>query len=209
MEIEKIALEKLRPHPANANVMSAEFIAKLRGHIERSGRYEPLVVRRHPREPGCYQLINGHHRKIVLEQLGYEHANCLVWKVSDAETLMLLANINRLSGRDDVSKRAALLDKLSRRYEKDRLLERLPVNREKLEKLLAVNHRPRPIRPEAVAGLPVPLSFFVTTQQKEVIQRSLREVRQQAGGDDPQRKMSSGDLLAVMADVYLRGRERL
>jgi ParB-like chromosome segregation protein Spo0J len=207
MEIEKIALEKLRPHPDNANVMSAEYLAKLRGHIAQSAMYEPLVVRPHPREPGCYQLINGHHRKMVLEQLEYTEANCLVWKLSDAETLMLLANINRLSGRDDVSKRAALLDKLSRRYEKDRLLKRLPEKAERLAKMLAVNHRPKTIRPEIVAELPVPMSFFVTTQQKQVVQQALGEVGRQTCGEDPQQKMSRGDLLAIIADVYLRGRE--
>ena len=206
MEVVQIPLDKLRAHRANANVMSDALLAKLAGHIERSGRYEPLIVRPHPREATCYELINGHHRKLVLERLGHSHANCLVWEVSDNETLMLLASINRLSGRDDPSKRAALLDKLSRRYEKDTLIKRLPEDRERLEKLLAVNRLPIPVRPEAVAAIPIPISFFVTAKQQALIQRSLTEVRRQVGGDDPQSQMSRGDLLAVMADAYLKTR---
>lgn len=206
MEVVQIPLDKLRAHRANANVMSDALLAKLAGHIERSGRYEPLIVRPHPREATCYELINGHHRKMVLERLGHSYANCLVWEVSDKETLMLLASINRLSGRDDPSKRAALLDKLSRRYEKDTLVKRLPENRERLEKLLAVNRLPMPMRPERLAEMPVPISFFVTARQKGLIQQSLKEVRKQVGGDDPQGKMSRGDLLAVMADAYIRNR---
>ncbi|MCP4707039.1 MAG: hypothetical protein GY869_00310 [Planctomycetes bacterium] len=43
---------------------------RVKGHIERGGCYEPLVVRVHPERAGCYQILNGHHRKKVLEQLG-------------------------------------------------------------------------------------------------------------------------------------------
>ena len=93
--------------------MSGEVMGKLRRHIERTGRYEPLVVRPHPAIGGAFELINGHHRKEVLESLGYAEAQCLVWDLSDAETLMLLATINRLGGEDAPGKRLGLLESLS------------------------------------------------------------------------------------------------
>lgn len=207
MDIVRIALEQLHAHPDNANVMSAEYLAKLAGHIESSGHYEPLVVRPHPREQNCYELINGHHRKMVLEQLGHSHADCLVWEVSDGEALMLLASVNRLVGRDDPRKRAALLDKLTRRYGREHLPTRLPETAAKLQQLLALTRPATPIRPEALASRPVPMSFFVTAAQQQLIEQALKQVRRQAGGDDPQQKMSRGDLLAVMADAYVKAHE--
>jgi len=45
-EIVKIPLDKLSPHPDNPNRMSKATFAKLVRNIERTGRYEPLVVRR-------------------------------------------------------------------------------------------------------------------------------------------------------------------
>jgi hypothetical protein len=41
----EIAIEMIEPHPRNSNVMTEEAMKKLERHIERSGRYEPLVVR--------------------------------------------------------------------------------------------------------------------------------------------------------------------
>jgi hypothetical protein len=47
-QVVQIGLERLRAHPANSNVMPGGLVEKLMGHIERSGRYPPLVVRRIP-----------------------------------------------------------------------------------------------------------------------------------------------------------------
>ena len=40
-----IPLEALEPHPENANRMPPRLLEKLKGHLQRTGRYEPLVVR--------------------------------------------------------------------------------------------------------------------------------------------------------------------
>ena len=121
---------------------------------------------------------------------------------------MLLASINRLAGRDDPSKRAALLDKLTRRYGKEHLPARLPETAEKLQKLLALTHPPTPVRPANLPERPVPMSFFVTAPQQQLIEQALRQVREQVGGDDHQQKMSRGDLLAIMAHAYMKNGRR-
>ncbi len=43
--IQSIAIDRLIPHPDNPNRMSKANFDKLVRNIERSGRYEPLVVR--------------------------------------------------------------------------------------------------------------------------------------------------------------------
>lgn len=57
-KIREIALDKLIPHPDNANRMSRAALAKLVRNIERTGCYEPLVVRPHPEQRGIFQIIN-------------------------------------------------------------------------------------------------------------------------------------------------------
>ena len=79
MQIERIELGKLVDHPDNCNVMDERLLGKLKGLIGARGRYEPLVVRVHPTRVGCYELINGHHRRKVLAALGHEAAECVVW----------------------------------------------------------------------------------------------------------------------------------
>lgn len=204
MKIEKIPLYKLVAHPSNANVMSEETLRKLRRHIEQQGFYEPLAVRCHPSKANCYQLLNGHHRKCVLEQLEHQYADCVVWQVNDEQALMLLATLNRLSGQDDPYKRSELLEKLSQRFGQEELLKQLPEKQQQLEKLLACRRAPEVLEPESLPELPQAMTFFVNDKQKETIETSLRQLRNQLAGDDPDAKMKRGDLLAVMADRYLK-----
>jgi len=204
MKIEKIPLSKLRAHPANANVMKGEYLKKLRRHIEKQGYYEPLVVRPHPSKENCYELLNGHHRKRVLEQLQRRYADCVVWQVNDEQALLLLATLNRLGGQDDPYKRAELLEKLSQRFEKNDLLMQLPEKRQQLEKVLACRKPPETLDPQGLPELPQTMMFFVSGEQRDTIEASLRRLRKQLQGDDPDAKMNRGDLLAVMADAYVK-----
>jgi len=199
MQIEQIAIDKLIPHPANANVMSNENMNKLRKHIEQHKHYEPLIVRPHPKQTGCYELINGHHRKLVLEQSGCLEANCIVWQVSDEETLMLLATMNRLNGNDEPIRRAKLLQKLSQNNQPKELLKKLPETREQLKKLLALNKPPRKIRPEKITNMPMVMNFFVTKQEKEIIEKALRKVNH-IMKNNAEGKHSRGAVLAYMAN---------
>lgn len=208
MKIVEIELGKLIGHRANANVMSEQLMKRLGRHIEQTGMYEPLVVRRHPSQAGCYELLNGHHRKGVLEQLKHERAQCVVWDVNDEQALMLLATLNRLSGRDDSHRRAELLGELSRRYGCDRLGELLPETRKQLQKLLALNEPPEPVEPGQLGQLPMAMTFFVTAEQKAIVERGLKVARDSVGGDCPgdTGKLTRGDLLACMAELVVRSR---
>jgi len=199
MKIVKIPLAKLYTHPANANVMSKEVLDKLRGHIEEGGNYEPLVVRDHPQKKGYFQIINGHHRKRALEQLGHADADCVVWEVSDDQTLMLLATLNRLTGQDDPQRRGALLERLSRRYEPQKLLARLPETQAQLEKLLRIIKPPQPIEPEQLGEMPQAMIFFVKGEQRKKIDQSLKKVRERYCRQTSEKKVSRGDLLELMA----------
>ena len=96
--IHSIALDKLDFHPDNPNKQSKVNFAKLVCNIERTGRYEPFVVRPSPKKTGCFQIINGHHRYHALAKLGYEAADAIVWDVDDEQTDILLATLNRLGG---------------------------------------------------------------------------------------------------------------
>ena len=197
MQIERIGLDKLTGHGANCNVMSGEDMKKLNGHIARHGFYEPLVVRAHPDKDGFYELLNGHHRRAVLGELGYEYANCVVWEVSDDEALMLLATLNRLTGSDDPYGRGRLLEDLSSRYESKEMLRGLPERREQMAKLLELNRAVRVVEPGDAAERLQAMSFFVTSDQKEVIEKALGKVSKR------KKNLSRGERLAMVARGYI------
>lgn len=166
-----ISLDELHAHPMNANVMDEEALAKLAGHIKRTRRYPPVIVRAMPAgaegDPG-YQIIDGHHRVLALRRVGAAAARCLIWDVDDHETMMLLATLNRLHGEDDQKKRAALIAGLAGHAGLAALAKQLPESLEHLKLLAARTTPPPPPRtPVPVSRLPVAVHFFLTREQKK------------------------------------------
>ena len=172
MTLRWLPLDALDPHPENANRMSADRLEKLKGHIARTGLYEPLVVRpmrnaecgmrnerqRSETDPSGerrstphsarrtphfrYQILNGHHRAEVLRKLGHTRARCDVWDVDDDEARMLLATLNRLEGRDDPKARARLVAHLATGRSAEDLARLLPEPPDVVERLLRLAEPP-------------------------------------------------------------------
>jgi hypothetical protein len=186
MALEWIPLEALEPHPENANRMPPSLREKLRDHIARTKRYEPLVVRPLPPRPGDapdasrrHQILNGHHRAMVLKELGHTHARCDVWEVDDEEARLLLLTLNRLEGRDDPSARARLVGRLADGRSAEDLARLLPEPPDAVERLLALaKPPPAPLAPEAIEPPLRPMTFFLTEAQHALVSEALRE----AGG---------------------------
>jgi ParB/RepB/Spo0J family partition protein len=171
-ELRTIRLEKLLPHPDNPNRMSKANFSKLVRNIEQTGRYEPLLVRPHPDKAGCFQIINGFHRYQALKQLGYKTANVVVWNIDDHQTDILLATINRLSGTDVLEKKLALLRKLNSKLSARELAKLLPVTSKQIERLANLK---LPATPANIPtnGFAQPMVFFVTSVQKQKIEKAL------------------------------------
>ena len=191
MTFQWIPLDALEPHPENSNRMPLPLLEKLKGHIRRTGLYEPLVVRPLSHD-GRYQILNGHHRARALRELGHIHARCDVWEVDDAEARLLLATLNRLEGRDDPSARALLVSRLAegRSAAFDRtqaalsmaeraedLARLLPEPPDAVERLLRLAQPPpAPLAPEALEPIARPMMFFLTEEQHALVSEALGEI---------------------------------
>jgi len=210
MTLEWIPLEQLQPHPENSNRMPPRLLEKLKGHIQRTGLYEPLVVRPiqcelriadcglNNHEPAAghasvavnpqsairnpqFQILNGHHRAEVLRQLGHTHARCDVWLVGDDDARLLLATLNRLEGRDDPSARARLVARLAEGRPAEDLARLLPEPPDAIERLLKLSAPPpAPLAPEAAAPVLRPMTFFLTEAQHALAAEALREIARAA-----------------------------
>jgi hypothetical protein len=172
--IKQIALEKLVPHPGNPNRMSRGNFEKLVRNIEQTGRYEPLVVRPCPGRRGFFQIINGRHRCEALRRLGHPTAEAIIWNINDEQTDLLLASLNRLTGRDALDKKLALLERLTVTTGIRKLATLLPQTRGQLERLVHSKSavRPAPRAPDAFA---MPLVFFVDRAQEPAIEEALAQ----------------------------------
>ncbi|RPJ33129.1 MAG: hypothetical protein EHM35_10820 [Planctomycetaceae bacterium] len=171
-KIRRIPLEQLVPHPNNPNWMSRANFARLVRNIERTDRHEPLVVRPHPSKDGHFQIINGHHRRDALKELGRKTADAVVWNVDDEQTSVLLATLNRLGGRDVLDKKLGLLRRLRRHIPIPDLAKLLPQTRGQLERLLGRKPLPR-TTPHSPNPFSVPMVFFVSETQQSAIEQAL------------------------------------
>lgn len=196
-QVSSIAIEKLVAHPDNPNRMSMKNYAKLVRHIERTGRYEPLLVRPCPQKEchscpnhgldgsgkmkgDCFQIINGYHRWKALRELGCKTADVIVWDIDDHDTEVLLATVNRLGGSDVLEKKVALLNRLNKRMRAPDLAKLLPLTRTQIERL---GNLKMPTAPAKIAArcLVNPLVFFLTDVQQEAVKKAMSVARQARG----------------------------
>lgn len=182
--IRSIALDKLVAHPGNPNRMSKANFRKLVRNIERTGRYEPIVVRPHPEKTGFFQIINGEHRCEALRRLGQKQADAVVWDINDEQTDILLATLNRLGGSDEPGKKLALLQRLNKKMASGQLAKLLPYKRKQIERLVNLKRPTVPAVKEA-GSFVTALVFFVSDAQRQGIEDALSLVK------EPKSKMTN------------------
>lgn len=198
--IQSITLDTLVAHPDNPNRMSKTNFSKLMRNIERTGRYEPIIVRLHPQRKGCFQIINGYHRCHALTKLGYKTADCIVWDIDDKQTDVLLATLNRLGGSDNLDKKIDLLKRLNKRMESAELTKLLPQTAKQIERLVNLKrpNQPANINPQSFLN---PMVFFLNDRQQQIIENAISLVAEpEIKG---QKAAKRGAALTRIAQYYL------
>ena len=170
-EIKTIGLERLVAHPDNPNKMSKANFAKLVRNIKMTGKYEPLVVRPMKGRGGYFQIINGHHRAEALRKLGKEKADAVVWDVDDEQVDILLTTLNRLGGRDVLSKKVTLMNRLSSAMGAEELAKLTSHTKKQIERLGDMSLPKVPAKPKA--KFLKPIVFFVNEEQDIKIQKAI------------------------------------
>jgi ParB family chromosome partitioning protein len=150
--------------------MSKGNFAKLVRNIERTGRYEPLVVR--PKDDG-FQIINGYHRWRALQELGYKSVDAVVWDIDDNETDILLATLNHLGGSNVLDKKLTLLKRLNQCAEARDLAKRLPFTATQIRRFAQMNSRGLALTTSSKSVLANPIVFFLDDAQHEIIEKVL------------------------------------
>ena len=194
-----IDLDQLEAHHANANRMSDAMLAKLADHIERSGQYPAIIVRRLEGSSAAgdgrtqrYQILDGHHRVLALRRLGRREAECDVWDhVDDDRAAILLLTLNRLRGEDDPHRRGELLAQLTSRFDLEELQRRLPDDIDRIRKLIDLSRAPSEAESRARAAsvemhtnsLPQALTIFLPAREHTAAIARLRSI-------DPDRRQA-------------------
>jgi hypothetical protein len=204
--------------------MSRRNFARLVHNIERTGRYEPLVVRpcparscrscenRNPKALGqakhdCFQIINGHHRWQALRQLGYKSIDTVVWDVDDAEADILLSMLNRLGGSDVLDKKLTLLNRINRNVETREMAKLLPFTRSQLEKLRNIKVPAAPAKIN-VKSFAVPMVFFLSVEQQRIIEQAMSMAHHDRRNEKTKAARNAAALIE-MAECFIKDSNRL
>ena len=187
-----IQLDDLVAHPLNSNVLAPDLADKLRAHIRRTGRYPHLIVRPHPDQPSKFQVLDGHHRLVILRELGHPHVRCDVWEVDDREAKLLLATLNRLEGQDLPIRRAQLIHELLGEMSVEDLAGLVPETDKQIEELHALLEFPadevaaflEQQAQEAEKVLPRVMTFVVTPEQEKLIEAAIEAASDGTPGKD-------------------------
>ncbi|WP_373532875.1 ParB/RepB/Spo0J family partition protein [Vampirovibrio sp.] len=179
----QIALQLLDNDPRNSNVCSNDMLEKLQRNIERTGFYPSLIVRPHDNDPERFIIIDGHHRKLVLEKLGKTKADCVIWSITDQEAQIALATLNTLRGTENLKKRAELVQSLSQILPINELAKLLPEAEADIQDLLALlDHDVAALEQsmqaqlaEEKVSLPVPFTFLVAASDVSDVERALKQ----------------------------------
>ena len=145
-----IPLGKLRTNPLNPNEINESQYTKLRENIRRTGRYPALVVRKLGED---YQIIDGHTRFLILQEIGYTHAKCEIWDIDDKTANLYLATLNRLRGTDDTKKRAILIKVLRDEFGTEEFRTLVPESNRAIDSLLKLAEQIGPTDLETERGV--------------------------------------------------------
>jgi len=197
-QVTSIPIDKLIAHPGCPNRMSKRNFTRLVRNIERTGRYEPLVVRR---QDDNFQIINGHNRCRALKQLGYEAVDAIIWDVDDAETDILLCSLNRLKGSDVLDKKLSLLDRINRDMPAREMSKLLPYTCSQIEKLRSLKVPSAPAKIDA-KSFAVPMVFFLNAEQQQLVSEAMASVKDNQS--EKTKAARNAAALTQMAKCFIR-----
>jgi len=109
-----------------------------------------LIVRRLGED---YQIIDGHTRFLILQELSIPEAKCEVWEVDDKTAELYLATLNRLRGTDDTKKRALLMKILKEDFGSEEFRNLVPESNRAIDGLLKLAEESGPADIETERGV--------------------------------------------------------
>lgn len=99
-----LPVDKVRPHPHNANEGDEDALAE---SVDANGFYGAITVREHPDEEGAWQILAGEHRWRLTIKRGKTEIPAMVLKdVDDVQAIRILLDDNEVTRRGRYNKDA-------------------------------------------------------------------------------------------------------
>src|SRR3990167_4523362 len=125
-----VDIDKIMPNPWNPNIQEKAIFEKQKKSIDELGFIGSIIVRRINHTTCDYQILDGEHRFKAAKEHGYTQiqVECFIGDLFDNDAQLLTILLNNLHGKDDVFKRAKILEVLN-----EGQLQLLPFTQEEIE----------------------------------------------------------------------------
>lgn len=130
LNIQELAIDKLKPNPWNPNRMSEQMRHKLKEYIKKEGFVEPIIVRL---KGNGYEILGGFHRWKIASELGYENIPCVVVELDDRRAKILSINLNEMKGQSLPNLLSELIHDLCKEVTIEDLETQLPYSMDELK----------------------------------------------------------------------------
>ncbi len=142
LEIINLPIKKVKANNWNPNQMDAKFMAKLKAEIKRKGMVQPILVRAAGDE---YEIIDGYHRWLILQELGATEIPAVVCEMDDVEAKLKTLQLNYLRGNAVPIRLANLIHDLNKTMTLEDLEAVLPYEKTELKDSLSLLKLPADI----------------------------------------------------------------
>ncbi len=212
----------LADHPKNDKLMTPGEMKKLRANIEKNGGQFPrLVVRELDQDSEYwsedgpnYQILDGHQRKKLLMDMGYDTVPVDIWTgISDEDALRNIATLDKIKARSIPLKRALLLNELeetSPDLDLDDYLMEDPEERQRYHLIMEVENQEDEETQKAMEEAAdkadknddewVTRELILPKSAADVWDEAVKHIRNQLSG-----KNKTGQAAEYMAAIYLAG----
>lgn len=197
MNVQDIKIASIVPNTYNPNVVKENEFKTLKESIERSGLFQPILIRTHPDDSNKYEIIDGEHRYLAHVDLKRETIPAQVVEMTDAEAKLITITANKLRGHFDSMKLAEVLSDLKQDYSETELQEKLGYTKKELDSFeelidfdqIKTNDEEaiktlEDIVDEAAMSAVDDIIFKLTAQQNAVIKAACASYIQEYQGDE-------------------------
>lgn len=139
-----VPLDSCRPNPWNMNKMDKQVYEKTKLAVQETraeaGRIPPITVRPLPGKKRMLQIIDGYHRWLMYQELGYKEIEVDVSYVSTKRAMLMTAQLNYNRGEPDMEKYPQYLAKMIKTFDDvdpAYLAERLPDSEDEIKSYLS------------------------------------------------------------------------
>ena len=135
--LKRVSVSAVHTNPWNPNMQSEEEFEAVRSGLAIYGQVAPLVVRTHPKKKDQFELVDGEHRLLAMQEIGIKECDAYdLGKITDAKAKKLTVVLSEARGRNDHVKLGKVMEDLMQQLDPVEMLAGIPQTMDQVNDLI-------------------------------------------------------------------------